>query len=183
MENKRTNNFKDLTGNKYGKLIVIEFLHKSGVDSFWKCSCDCGNSCIKKGRNIVRGKTSSCGCMKNTLSKGESGLNVLYNSYIDNAKKRSLIFNLTKEQFKTITQKDCHYCKIKPIQVVTTSKSKSTKRNIEHSKYFYNGIDRVDNNVGYELYNCVSCCSICNRSKHIMSYQEFMSYIERFKCL
>ncbi len=45
--------------------------------------------------------------------------------------------------------------------------------------YIYNGIDRVDNNVGYVLDNAVSCCKVCNRAKYNMAEEEFLSWTER----
>ena len=44
----------------------------------------------------------------------------------------------------------------------------------EHSKFIYNGIDRIDNSKGYEKYNSVSCCEKCNRMKNILGKAEFI---------
>lgn len=44
--------------------------------------------------------------------------------------------------------------------------------------FVYNGIDRVDNSVGYVLSNCVPCCSTCNRMKGTMSSEEFKEKIK-----
>jgi hypothetical protein len=43
----------------------------------------------------------------------------------------------------------------------------------------HNGIDRVDNNVGYQLDNTVSCCKICNFIKGTDEITEFMGRLER----
>ena len=51
---------KDLTGQRFGRLIVIEY---SG-NSKWICQCDCGT--ITKpiyGQSLKGGKTKSCGCL------------------------------------------------------------------------------------------------------------------------
>lgn len=50
----------DLTGKRFGKLVVLE---ESSVSGVWSCQCDCGERAIKKGRNILSGKTKSCGCL------------------------------------------------------------------------------------------------------------------------
>jgi len=45
------------------------------------------------------------------------------------------------------------------------------ENNYKNSLFFlgsiigYQGIDRINNNVGYESGNCVPCCNICNRAK------------------
>jgi len=38
-----------------------------------------------------------------------------------------------------------------------------------------NGIDRVDNNIGYLLYNCKPCCANCNYLKKEYDYTEFLN--------
>lgn len=41
------------------------------------------------------------------------------------------------------------------------------------------GIDRVDNNKGYEPGNCVSCCSTCNSAKGELTRKEFLAWIKQ----
>lgn len=42
-----------------------------------------------------------------------------------------------------------------------------------YSSYRYNGIDRVDNNKGYEIENVVTCCTDCNKKKLKKTQEEF----------
>ena len=66
MINIRAKNFKDETGNKYGRLTVICIDEEKSYPKhiFYKCRCDCGNSeMITVGVNNLRsGNTISCGC-------------------------------------------------------------------------------------------------------------------------
>lgn len=55
-------NFKDITGNKYGKLTVLGLDHKRGRNFYWRCKCDCGNETVVVGGAIKSGHTKSCGC-------------------------------------------------------------------------------------------------------------------------
>lgn len=41
----------------------------------------------------------------------------------------------------------------------------------------YNGIDRVDSNIGYTQDNCVPCCAVCNRGKRDMGLDQWLSYL------
>ena len=54
---------RDLTGNVYGKLTVLE---RAGSDkhrnAVWKCLCECGNFHYINGRSLTTGHTKSCGC-------------------------------------------------------------------------------------------------------------------------
>lgn len=59
---------KDLTGQKFGKLSVIEFVGIQNHKAMFKCKCECGKECVKQGVLLTNGKTKSCGCLaeKNT---------------------------------------------------------------------------------------------------------------------
>lgn len=62
---------KDITGQRFGMLVVEEF---AGIDpkfgsAMWKCKCDCGNEKIVRSRALISGDTVSCGCKrKNDLT-------------------------------------------------------------------------------------------------------------------
>lgn len=43
----------------------------------------------------------------------------------------------------------------------------------------YNGIDRIDDSIGYTIDNCVTCCRTCNWAKGNKDYSEFLFYIDR----
>jgi hypothetical protein len=57
--------FVDLTGQKFGKLTVIE---RTGVDKHhhttWLCECDCGNRITTTTLDLRREHTTSCGCIR-----------------------------------------------------------------------------------------------------------------------
>ena len=97
----------------------------------------------------------------------------VYGSYVRSAKKRELTWDLTKQQFKALTQLPCTYCGILPEATHATEKLYNT------NLFRYNGIDRVDNNKGYEISNCVPCCSICNFAKRDLDYPTWLAYVRR----
>ena len=57
---------KDITNQKFGKLIVLYKTNKRTSDGsiIWHCKCDCGNECDINGHSLRSGHTQSCGCMK-----------------------------------------------------------------------------------------------------------------------
>ncbi len=64
----------DLTGQQFGKLIVIGFVKYHNHASFWQCHCVCGNETIVRGPDLRGGKTKSCGCgAANQPTHGMSG--------------------------------------------------------------------------------------------------------------
>lgn len=55
---------KDITGQRFGKLVVLEDSGKrQGSSVMWKCRCDCGNITYATGSTLKKGNTKSCGCL------------------------------------------------------------------------------------------------------------------------
>nr|DAH21853.1 MAG TPA: PROTEIN/DNA Complex catalytic motif, Helix-turn-helix DNA [Caudoviricetes sp.] len=56
----------DLTGQKFGRLTVIERCERpkgrKSKEAFWLCKCDCGNESTLSGYELRSGNTKSCGC-------------------------------------------------------------------------------------------------------------------------
>ena len=73
-------NIKDLTGQRFGRLVVIKqagyHITPSG-DKYvqWECQCDCGNICYVVGKQLKSGKTQSCGCLKREKTIERNKLN------------------------------------------------------------------------------------------------------------
>jgi hypothetical protein len=83
---------------------------------------------------------------------------VTMSSYEYRALKRGLDFELSADEFRTLTTSPCHYC----------GYSKSKTR----------GIDRKVNIIGYIANNCVPCCSECNIMKASLDYDEFLKQVQ-----
>lgn len=62
---------------------------------------------------------------------------------------RQKTFNITYEQFANLIGAACYYCNNELGKKVETG----------------SGLDRLDNNIGYEITNVVSCCTFCNKLK------------------
>jgi len=60
---KKASNFKDLTGQKFGRLTVFEYLGARKMKSWWKCQCECGNIIETNTNHLHSGHTKSCGCL------------------------------------------------------------------------------------------------------------------------
>jgi len=91
-----------------------------------------------------------------------------------NAKKRGIEFSLSDEEAIKLISLNCHYCGQEPSPCVYTySKEKVAKH------FNRNGIDRVDNSVGYVSGNVVACCATCNHAKKAHSAEEFLAWARR----
>ena len=57
-------NFIDMTGMRFGRLVVVSRAENKGNMSRWNCVCDCGNETVVYSNNLRRGYTQSCGCYR-----------------------------------------------------------------------------------------------------------------------
>lgn len=168
----------DLIGKKFGRLTGLRFDHQgNGGLAFFEFQCDCGNKKVLCGTEVSNGRTKSCGCYKkgrcgNPKAPGQAAAHMLFVVYRYEANKRKLEFHLSEEKFLRLTKKNCTYCGIEPKQVYTGTGKKS-------SPYLYNGVDRIDNNMGYINTNVCPCCKVCNQAKHSMSILEFQEWVNR----
>ena len=59
---------KDLTGQRFGRLTVLEIATppngRKRTTYKWLCKCDCGNTAIVSVNNLTKGGTQSCGCLQ-----------------------------------------------------------------------------------------------------------------------
>ena len=70
--------WKDLTGQKFGRLEVLEFAYTKDNKNYWKCRCNCGSICYINTASLTNGTTVSCGCKNDenraSLSSLDRGL-------------------------------------------------------------------------------------------------------------
>lgn len=148
-----------LLGKRFGRLLVIKRTERKSNDGcyYYICECVCSKKTEILGTSIIKGRSRSCGCLRNeavSLPQGEANFREILRSYKRGAKNRSYEFNLSEDQFRDIIGRNCFYCGIPPMQVTSFKNS--------NGPYTYNGIDRVNNSKGYTLDNCVACCKKCN---------------------
>ncbi len=168
---------EDLTDREFGRWSVQSFVGKKGHNLFWKCICKCGKEKDLAQHSLISGKTLSCGCMqkeKLTLPRNQASINRVIRNYITSSTKKNLEFKLTREEIVTLISRNCYYCNCVPNQS-TDRKGKYCKNGV----LLYNGIDRIDNKIGYVIENCVTCCIMCNQAKSSYSQSYFIDWIKR----
>lgn len=186
----------NILGQKFNQLTVLK---RVKPDKFghvqWLCSCDCGRTArsICSGDNLIRGRSKSCKLCKlekiGNANRGKSKkpripidwslrrkatfeavLNLLFGNYKRHAARALRVFELDKSVFSDLIKGSCYYCGIVGGRVMKTGR-------LKNHEWRVNGIDRLDNGVGYTEKNCVSCCSLCNRMKHAFDKNVFMAQI------
>ena len=163
---------KDLKGMVFGRLLVIEQAPTKKQSTYWLCKCECGKEKEINAQSLMNGDTTSCGCYQREKSRGaygESTFNRTYTTYKQHAKNRNLDFNLTKDRFLELTQKECFYCGKKSSNI--------TKSGFDNGDFVYNGIDRLDSSKGYVEENIVPCCGRCNEAKMAETKEDFLEWV------
>lgn len=166
---------KNITGERFGKLTAIKFIrveNKYGKNRMlWGFKCDCGNYIEKLNTSALkRPKTMSCGC--SSLSKRmdvESGVRRIMKIYQTRAVKNNLEFSLSYDRFKELIQSNCNYCGEKGVNFVMDK--------FKNIVIYYNGIDRMNNLLGYSEANSITACKVCNFSKGTKNQEDFKKYI------
>jgi ribosomal protein L34E len=115
------------------------------------------NDCYEKLKDIEKKRLRQ---PRNYRKEFKENLERYYADYQTSARKRGILFDLEFDTFCEITSKPCEYCNVVSDDEV-------------------NGIDRVDNNIGYVVENAVACCGMCNKMKSDYTFDEFKKHICR----
>lgn len=75
---------KDLTGRRFGRLLVTGMIYNDGEHTRVRCTCDCGNKVERIATYLTSGDTLSCGCLQKerasaTNEKDFAGVKSKYN--------------------------------------------------------------------------------------------------------
>ncbi len=142
MVNIRANNFKDKTGKKFNKLLVLSYFKDEDKKSiYYFCLCDCGNTSIVQSRKL--GHTKSCGC--SNLMHGES-YSKEYRTWVGIKSRTSK--NAREKELEIYYNRNIKMCKRWEKSFELFLKDMGKKPTSEHT------IERIDNNKGYSPSNC-----------------------------
>lgn len=145
---KRVYNFKDLTGQRFGKLTVLNLEKKEKGITIWKCQCDCGNITHVTLGHLRSGDTKSCGCLRHRKKQDAITKDKLYTRY------RSMIsrcYYPSHTHYKNYGGRGIRIC-----NEWLGENGFLNFRNWALSNGFEDGltIDRINNNGNYEPDNC-----------------------------
>ena len=176
---------KVFVGGVFGRWTVLA-KRESTKDGHTRslCRCECGTERVVLHTSLLSKHSQSCGCWgrawvgsinskarrKDDTTVGISGI---WNVYKKSAKKRGLSLSLTKKELGKLIMQDCYYCGAPP------SNEFNGWRGQRDKPFLYNGIDRINTNLGYILDNCVPCCKICNYAKGKQSVTDFLEWVRR----
>jgi len=70
-------NRKNVVGQRFGRLYVVEKLEDKNGWTQFRCICDCGKEKITSGNNLIYGYTKSCGCLHEEMIKKKLSENLV----------------------------------------------------------------------------------------------------------
>ena len=173
----KSNKIVDLTGQRFGRLIVIEKTEKrdNAGNVLWLCKCDCGKDTLVGTHSLKVGHCKSCGCYKIDVNR-EQGKQY----FTKHGKRHTRIYNIwcsMKQRCYYINSNNYIDYGARGITVCDEWKNDFMA--------FYNWamengyredltIDRIDVNGNYEPSNCRWCTasdqSNNKRNNHFVVY-------------
>lgn len=150
---------KDLTGSQFYKLTVLRRSSSQTncrKESNWECLCSCGTIRVVSRGSLTTGHVKGCrSCITpfgwhlrgmappNKLPRNQAAINIAFGAYVKRAKKKNMLMSIDRHTFEALVLAKCFYCHSEPNPL--------------------NGLDRIDNSIGYVNTNVVACCWECNR--------------------
>lgn len=140
---------RDLTNQRFGRLVaIVRSLSKHG-HAYWLCKCDCGKEKEIMGGSLTKGLTKSCGCLHREGYKGRHGNSSGKTSRTYNAwsgmKQRCR--NPKSPAFKDYGARGIGYCE-------EWEQFEAFIRDMGECPTSNHSIDRIDNEKGYSPGNC-----------------------------
>lgn len=141
---KHSNNFIDLTGKRFGRLVVLFEYEKIDKKIKWFCKCDCGNTVIAIGDNLRRNHIVSCGCKKKSEKINGESSERIYKEWYTMLRRCGKNYYQSKHYFDrniTVCKEWEEYKNFKEWAMSNGYDDKLT-------------LDRIDNDKGYYPENC-----------------------------
>ena len=148
--------FKDLSGQRFGRLVVLDkYIKVKGKNTKWLCRCDCGTEKYIINTNLIKGVTTSCGCLQkdrpNGLIHGMCGTH-FYKKWV---RMKDRCLNKKSKLYKQYVSRGITVCD-KWLDFIGF-KGDMYQSYLEHVREYEERdttFDRIDVNGNYEKSNC-----------------------------
>lgn len=137
----------NLTGHRFGQLLVLSHAPNIGVRTAWLCRCDCGTETTKITKYLRNGDTTSCGCAGKHVCEIRHGLYKIseYNIW---KRMRSRCNRLTAKDYPRYGGRGIKVCQRWDSFAIFLS-DMGRRPSDDHS------VERKNNNGDYDPENCI----------------------------
>ena len=149
--------FIDLTGQKFGKLKVIQHCYTKKRGAMFDCMCDCGKLIMVWSYNLRNGHTTSCGCARVESLKKTATKHGMYGTRFYNI-HRQILRRCTEPNHKAFKNYGGRGISVHEDWLdfigFQIDMEKSYKAHCEKFGVSNTTIDRIDPNGDYSRHNC-----------------------------
>ena len=141
----------DLTGKRFGRLVVLNKQGHKGKLIAWRCKCDCGNETVVSVSNLLNNSTKSCGCLAREIYSSVNKTHGMTNTPLYKTWKniKTRCYNHKCQKYKNYGGKGISMCKEWLDDFMSFYKW-SNENGYETGLT----IDRIDVDGNYEPNNC-----------------------------
>lgn len=159
-------NYKDISGQRFGRLTVAGKEPLTLVPTKWLCRCDCGNEIDARLSNLTSGSTKSCGCLRKELASARQRRHGMFGTKVYTSWSAMLY--------------RCRNPKAKPYPLYGGRGISVCERWLDFKNFYvdmgpthWDGaeIDRIDPNGNYEPSNCRWLSASLSQSNKTCSIQ------------
>lgn len=175
---RRSHCFKNLTGQKFGKLTVIrerEYLNQK-QQAVWLCQCECGNCRWYTTNQLSMGGSTHCGCSRPPAHNRDLVGEIFaqfWGHVTRGAKDRDIPFDITREEAWELFLEQDRKCALSGVELFFY---KDWKKRSEQQTA---SLDRIDSYKGYSKENCQWVHKDVNKMKHVYSVEEYYIWCKR----
>ena len=139
--------YLDLTGQRFGKLVVVKEAERIRNKHAWECKCDCGNVTFVPTESLRSGNTKSCGCLSKTHGGSKTRLYVVWLRMMDRC------YRPKTERYKNYGGRGIRVCN--DWHKFENFRSWAMQNGYDpNAKKFVCTLDRIDVNGDYGPSNC-----------------------------
>lgn len=141
----------DLTGQRFGRLVVLARAENKGSNVQWLCKCDCGRETTVFGCHLKAGNTLSCGCLHKEVTS---------NIHSTHRRTNSQLYHIWESMKSRCNNPNNKSYKNYGGRGITICSDWESSFEIFYKWAIANGyhqglsIDRIDNDKGYAPENC-----------------------------
>ena len=143
--------FIDLTGQRFGRLTVVNRAETRNKRTYWDCVCDCGNTKVINSYKLLSGNTQSCRCLDTEMTIARTtkhGMSHSSPEYYIWKTMRQRCNNPNNGAYKEYGGRGVKVCK-------RWDKFESFYKDMGQRPSSKHQIERLDNDGDYEPSNCV----------------------------